>query len=255
VHYYLALAWNNHAYHSLLLGEIEAARRSADKSLKLAETYEMLGVLLYLYSTQGEISLYQAEWAVAEESFQRGYALAEELGSIERQAGYRAGLALAARGQGDFAGATIALEEALTLTSGQGLWHLQTHISLWLAETLLLLKRTEEARPHLEAALATARAQGRALWLVQGERLRARLLAADGNWPAANSLFEETLERATALGLSLEIARTQAAWGQAALVSSPNAEQGHALIAQARAALTAHGARAELAVLTPDLTV
>ena len=83
----------------------------------------------------------------------------------------------------------------------------------------------------------------------------ARLLAADGNWPAANSLFEETLERATALGLSLEIARTQAAWGQAALVSSPNAEQGYALIAQARAALTAHGARAELAALTPDLTV
>ncbi|HEX7587825.1 MAG TPA: AAA family ATPase, partial [Anaerolineae bacterium] len=111
VHYYLALAWNNHAYHSLLLGDIESAQHSVDTSLKLAETYEMLGVLLYLYSTQGEINLYQGDWAGAEESFHRGSALAEELGSIERQAGYHAGLALVARGRGDLAGAITAFED------------------------------------------------------------------------------------------------------------------------------------------------
>ncbi len=65
VYYYLALAHNNLAYHHLLLGQLDAAQRSAQQGLKLAESYDMLGVLLYLYSTQGEIQLYQAEWTAA----------------------------------------------------------------------------------------------------------------------------------------------------------------------------------------------
>ncbi len=250
VHYYLALAHNNFAYHSLLLGQPEAARQAAAQGLKLAETYEMLGVLSFLYSTQGEIHLYLGEWAAATESFQRGFALAEELGNLERQAGYRAGLALAARGQGQFENATARLEEALALITGQGYWHLQTRILLWLAETLLMRGRIVEAGPHLDMALATARTHGRALLLTQGERLRARLLAQRGDWPAANALFAETLERATSLGLPLEVARTQAAWGEAALRHSPTPEDGRALLAQARAMLTAHDARAELAALS-----
>src|SRR6266568_32845 len=99
VHYFLALAYNNFAYHSLLLGQLEAAQRALTKGKQLAETYEMSGALLHLYSTQGEIHLYLGEWAAASEAFQHGLTLAEELGNLERQAGYRAGLALVARGQ------------------------------------------------------------------------------------------------------------------------------------------------------------
>ena len=105
--------------------------------LKLAETYEMLGVLLYLYSTQGEIHLYQAEWTAATEMFQRGLSLAEELNHLERQAGYRAGLALAARGQNDLDRAIALLEEGLALIAGQGYWHLRARLQIWLAEILL----------------------------------------------------------------------------------------------------------------------
>jgi tetratricopeptide (TPR) repeat protein len=207
---------------------------------------------LFLYSTQGEIHLYRGEWPAATESFERGLALAEELGNLERQAGYRAGLALAGRGQGRFESATTLLEEALALITSQGYWHLQTRILLWLAETLLTQRRAAEARPHLDAALATARTHGRALLLTQGERLRARLLAEGGDWPAADALFAETLERASGLGLPLEIARTQAAWGEAALRHSTTPEDGRTLLAQARAALAAHDARAELAALSAE---
>ena len=66
---------------------------------------------MHLASTQGEIHLYLAEWEAARETFQRGLALAEELGNPERQAGYRAGLALAARGQQDLAGAITLLPD------------------------------------------------------------------------------------------------------------------------------------------------
>jgi hypothetical protein len=40
------------------------------------------------------------------------------------------------------------------------------------------MNRLNEAAPHLDAALATAQKHGRALLLLQGERLYARLLEA-----------------------------------------------------------------------------
>jgi len=250
VHYFLALAYNNFAYHSLLLGRPGAAQHAADQGLKLAESYDMLGGLLYLYSTQGEIHLYLGEWEAAAESFGRGLALAEELGHLERQAGYRAGLALAARGQSDPARAVALLEEALLLITEQGYWHLRTRIRLWLAETLLLSDRNLEARHHLEAALTMARAHNRALLLTQAERLHARCLAAGGDWLEANALFAETLKRAEALNLPLEVARTQAAWGEVTIHYSPTLTDGQALLAEARATLTACDARAELQALS-----
>jgi DNA-binding SARP family transcriptional activator len=254
VHYFLALAHNNLAYHDLLLGRPEAAQQAVEQGLKLAEIYGMLGALQYLYSTQGEINMYLGEWAAAADSFQRGLALAEELGHLERQAGYRAGLALVARDhQGDLERAVTLLKEALALINGQGYEHLRTEIRLWLAETLLRLDHAAEARLHLESALVTARTHGRTLLTIQGERLRAQLLARSGDWRGANALFAETLNQASRSGLPLEVARTQAAWGRAALRYSPNPDEGRTLLAQARTTLTAHGARAELHTLASDL--
>ncbi len=123
-HYFLALAHNNFAYHSLLLGRLAAAQQALAKGNTLAETYEMFSALLHLTSTQGEIHLYLGEWATASEAFRQGLTLAEELGNLERQAGHRAGLALAARGQHNLEASTALLEEALTLISGRGYWHL-----------------------------------------------------------------------------------------------------------------------------------
>ncbi len=248
VYYFLALAHNNFAYHSLLLGHLKAAQRALARGNKLAETYEMFGALLHLASTQGEIHLYLGEWAEAAEAFQHGLALAEDLGNLERQAGYRAGLALAARGQGNLASAITLLEEALTLVNERGYWHLRIRIQLWLAETLLT-RGLPGAEAYLDAALATAQQQGRTLLLMQGSRLHARLLAANGDWPKANDLFAYALEQATGLDLPLEIARTQAAWGESLLRYASQPNNGRALLAQAREVFTEYDAGAELKVL------
>ena len=248
VYYFLALAHNNFAYHSLLLGHLKAAQRALARGNKLAETYEMFGALLHLASTQGEIHLYLGEWAEAAEAFQHGLALAEDLGNLERQAGYRAGLALAARGQGNLASAITLLEEALTLVNERGYWHLSLRIQLWLAETLLT-RGLPEAEAYLDAALATAQQQGRTLLLMQGSRLNARLLAVNGDWPKANDLFALVLEQATGLDLPLEIARTQAAWGESLLRYASQPNNGRALLAQAREVFTEYDAVAELKAL------
>ena len=248
-HYFHALAQNNFAYHSLLLGWLTPAQRALERGQKLAEDHELLGALLHLCSTQGEIHLYLGEWELAHESFQRGLALAEELGNPERQAGYRAGLALAARGRQELAGAQALLEEALLLISGRGYWHLRARLLIWLAETLRRAVRPAAAWPHLQAALEITQSQGRALLQLQAERVQAGLLAADGDWPAAAACFTTALQQAMGLDIPLEIARTQAAWGQAMLRFAPTPHQGHILLAGARQVFVDHHAAAELSSL------
>lgn len=255
VHYFLALAQNNIAYHSLLRGRLEDARQALAAGKKLAERYELFGALMHLSSTQGEMHLYLGEWQAAAGAFQYSLALAEELGNLERQAGNRAGLALAERGQGNLAAALPLLEEALTLLTERGYWHLRTRIRLWLAETLLLSGNLSGAALHLTEALATARSQDRKLLLLQGEGLSAYLLAARGDWPGAQALFSQALERAASLQLPLAAARTKAAWGQALIRYAPPPHDGHTLLAEARQAFASHGARAELRASEGAVTV
>ena len=249
IHYYLALARNNFAYHSLLLGQVSAAQQAAAQGVKVAEAFELLAALLHLYSTQGEIHLYLAEWEQAENSFRRGLALAEELGSLERQAGYRGGLALAARGRNDLDSGVHLLKEALALIADQGYWHLRTRLQLWLAEILFEQEHFTETKQLIDEAEEIARTHHRTLLLVQAHCLRARLLAVNGDWPAANALFTETLESASKLVIPLEVARVQSTWGKTAIKHSPNPEEGRILIDIASAILVDHNARADLAML------
>lgn len=98
----------------------------------------------------------------------------------------------------------------------------------------------------LEEALKFARTQERTLLLVQGERLRASILAACGDWPSAHSLFTETLQMAYGLDLPLEIARVKAAWGKAALQYSPAPDNGRALMDDAYTIFVSHKSQSDL---------
>jgi tetratricopeptide (TPR) repeat protein len=217
------------------------------QGVKVAEAYDLLAALLHLYSTKGEIFLYLGEWKEAEESFKQGLALADDLGNLERQAGYRLGLALAARGRKDLESAVRLLVEALALIGERGYWHLHTRLQIWLAEALFEQSNFVQAAQMLDPAVALAHAHQRSLLLAQGECLHAQLLAANGDWPAANDLFDGTLKIVSRLGLPLETARIQAAWGKTALHYSSAPEQSRALIDSARKVFVACDARADLA--------
>ena len=153
-------------------------------------------------------------------------------------------MALVARGRGDLEGATALLEEALI--TERGFWHLRTRILLWLAETLLLRGHLHETDLPLTTALTTAQTQGRLLLLLYGNRLQARLLGARGEWANAQARFAQTLEQAAHLDLPLEVARTQAAWGEVSLLAAASSPSGRALLAQAHHTFAAHQAQAEL---------
>nr|BBH95751.1 transcriptional activator [Thermogemmatispora argillosa] len=250
-YYFLALSYNNDAYHRLLLGEVEEAKRSLAEGRRIAETYELLGALLHLSSTQGELHLYLGEWQAAKEVFSQGLDLAEDLGNLERQAGYRAGLALCARSEGRLEEATALLEEALALIDDHGYHHLRTRLQLWLAEIWLLRSQPSTAVPYLEVALATAREQQRRLLAIRAAALWAWYLAESGLWEEAEQRFGELEKEAEALELALERARIQvlrvrAAWRAGSIAQR---EQAAGILREAQRVLEQYQARGELAQL------
>ena len=254
-YYFLALGHNNFAYHSLLLGRVDDARRECAEGRRVAEQASIPAALLHLCSTEGEIALYLANWSAAEDAFQSGLVLAEELGSLERQAGYRAGLALVALGTGQIETAIRLFEDALALIEERGYRHLQARIHLWLTEALLLSGRGAEARTTLDAGLHIARTHHRDLLLLQGQRLQGQLLAAEGNWNEAAALFTQLLRRAQRYS-PLEAARTQAAWGMCIMRYGPLTERvaGRSHLLAARDQLVRSSALAEVAAIDRALT-
>ncbi|WP_052888772.1 ATP-binding protein [Thermogemmatispora carboxidivorans] len=250
-YYFLALSYNNAAYHHLLLGELEAARTSLAEGRRIAETYELLGALLHLSSTQGELHLYVGEWRAATEVLSQGLALAEELGNLERQAGYRGGLALCARSQGRLEEATALLKDALALIDDYGYHHLRTRLQLWLAEVWLLRAQPAEAAPYLKAALATAQRQQRRLLAMRAATLWAWYRAACGAWEEAERHFREAARQAEDLALPLELARIQVLQAQAALQEKSPALRARALLLlrEAQSTLERYQARGDLAQL------
>jgi hypothetical protein len=245
----LALAHNNIAYHSLLLGRPEDARAALAVGRGLAEQHALSGALLHLFSTESEIHLYTGDWAAAGAACHHGLALASEFANIERQAGYQAGLALVAASSGLIHEAIEQIEGALESIRGHGFWHLRTRLLLWLAELMLHTDRAAMGI-YLNTALTLARSQRRRLLLLQGERLQALLLAANGAIAAAQARLVEQLDEAAELGLSLEVARTRAALARVTLSHAPRSESGRALLVEGLRGLAAHSAHAEYDALS-----
>lgn len=149
------LALNNLAYHTMLAGDIAAARDFIEEALRLAGQYGLGMSSEYLLSTAGEIALASGRWADAEKWFNESMAAAQEHNNVAHVAKCSANLALAARGRGDLDTALILLEEAAALAAPLTARYMQSQIDLWLAE--VYLERGERAA----AAAALRRADAR----------------------------------------------------------------------------------------------
>lgn len=149
------LGHNNAAYHSILAGDLPAAREHITAALAIAESGALRLPLQYLYSTRGELALAEGDPADAETWFTRGLAEAERAGNRKQAANYQANLGLAARARGDLDTALLQLEAARTGAARLTAPHLQTQIDLWLTE----LYRARGERAAAAGALARAEAR------------------------------------------------------------------------------------------------
>jgi tetratricopeptide (TPR) repeat protein len=133
--YQEVLAYNNAAYHALLVGDLDDARRLIDRALVLGEAYAFRLPLPYVYSTRGEIALAENQLDEAAEWFTRGLQEAEHARNVEQKAGCLANLALVDRQRGDLDAAVVQLESARATLDSIAVLHLRIKIELWLAET------------------------------------------------------------------------------------------------------------------------
>jgi tetratricopeptide (TPR) repeat protein len=166
------LSSNNLAYHLHLLGDPSAAQY-ARQGVELAQEKGRLGMLTFLYSTQGEIALAAGDLETADERFAAGLALAERFAVPERIAGLTANLGLTALRRGEKDLAIYNLSQALGQADALGAAHLGAQIRLWLAPLLPPVP----ARRRLAEARAFAEATGRARLLDEVARVEAEILA------------------------------------------------------------------------------
>ncbi len=164
------LTHNNLAYHLHLLGDPQA-QDYAQRGIALAQEYGAVFVLMYLFSTSGEIALASGDLTAAEALFRQGLAQAERFGNPERQAGLTANLGRVAQAQGETTLAVHWLSVALVRADALGTRHLAAQIRLWLAPLL----PAQEARRYLAEARAIAEAGGRLRLLEEVERLEKQM--------------------------------------------------------------------------------
>jgi tetratricopeptide (TPR) repeat protein len=157
---YMILAYNNLAYHLLLLGHPEA-RAHAEAGLRLANETGELNFTPFLLSTLGEIELAAGDLDAAERHFAEGLDRAERMPFPERVAGLTANLGLVALRRGQAALAIHRLSTALARADALGTRHLAVQIRVWLAPLL----PPAEARAILAEARALAESGGRRLLL------------------------------------------------------------------------------------------
>jgi DNA-binding SARP family transcriptional activator/tetratricopeptide (TPR) repeat protein len=166
------LARNNLAYHMHLLKPGDpAALAYAEEGLRLAQEHGNLGVITYLYSTEGEIALAQGDLAAAERNFKEGLGLAERLNMPERVAGLTANLGLVAQARGETALALYRFSAAMAQADAVGTRHLAAQIRLWLAP---LLPRAE-GRARLAEVRAFAESAGRTRLLQEAAALERQM--------------------------------------------------------------------------------
>ncbi len=164
-----ALAYNNLAYHSLLLERIADARKYAAQGIVFSEKNGLLSLMPFLLSTNGEILLHSGDLDGSENSFSKGLELAKQLSIPERIAGLTANLGLIALEKGDVRTAILRLSTAMARADALGTNHLAAQIRIWLAPHI----PDPERQKLLSEARELAEAGGRAGLLRQIEAIQA----------------------------------------------------------------------------------
>ena len=165
------LSRNNLAYHMHLLQPGDpAALAYAEEGMRLAQEQGNLGMMTYLYSTEGEIALGQGNLATAKQRFKEGLGLAERLNMPERVAGLTANLGLVAQARGETSLALYRFSAAMAQADAIGTRHLAAQIRLWLAPLL----PPAEGRARLAEVRAFAESAGRTRLLQEAAALEQR---------------------------------------------------------------------------------
>ena len=113
-----ALAHNNLAYHTLLMGDLVEAQRQIDAAMEQTERYALSFVWQFVWSTAGEIALAREEIQRAEQAFDRAFEAARAWDNRVHMANVRSNQARLAQLQNNQGRARALVDEAWVLFEG-----------------------------------------------------------------------------------------------------------------------------------------
>ncbi|GAB4110571.1 MAG: hypothetical protein Fur005_11980 [Roseiflexaceae bacterium] len=114
---YSAMAQNNLAYHTMLLGDLPRAHRHIQAAIQAANNYQLGFLWQYIYSTTGEIAMAEGRAEQAADAFAQAYEVAQTWENHSHMANLRLNQALLATTQQHHLQATELLHEAQQLLS------------------------------------------------------------------------------------------------------------------------------------------
>lgn len=155
------LARNDVAYHTILLGDLENARKEIEAVLALVKRYKLQAAHFYVYSTYGELLLAEGNWNEAERWLKRALAQVKQRSDTQAQvAELYANLGRVARERGDLTAAVRLLKRASTMMHRAGVPFQSAQIDLWLADLYSVSGEEDAARSLLEQIETTLQDSG-----------------------------------------------------------------------------------------------
>jgi tetratricopeptide (TPR) repeat protein/transcriptional regulator with XRE-family HTH domain len=148
-----ALSLHLIAIQRLLRGELEEARRSAERALEVAERLGDPTVTAFILGTRGFIAYFIGEWGRARADLEQAVAMVRQVAVSWYSAGALGRFGLLCLGEGRWEAAAAYLEESIALATRIGDPQPVREVHIMLAERDLLEGRAEEARARLEPLL------------------------------------------------------------------------------------------------------
>jgi tetratricopeptide (TPR) repeat protein len=110
-----AMAWNNLAYHTLLIGDVAQAQQHIAAAMDLTERYALSFLWQYVWSTAGEIALARGDLSSADAAFGRAFEVAQAWDNQVHMANVRINQALVAQARNETVQARALVEAARDL--------------------------------------------------------------------------------------------------------------------------------------------
>jgi predicted ATPase/DNA-binding SARP family transcriptional activator len=202
------------AWALMLMGRLTEATQVARETLEKARRHNAVGAQGWANLVLSFVAIQQGDWETADRSTQDTIEIAQMMHDADLRARALWGRSICAGWQEDWKRAIARSLEALhTIEEGGELSLVYPYLLLQAAKAHFYAGQGEKAQHYLDRAMSFARQHHYRQVPAIGYRIQGRILQAQADFERAPACFEQSLAALTALSDTVELARTQEAYG------------------------------------------
>jgi tetratricopeptide (TPR) repeat protein len=203
------------AWASMLKGDIVEGERLAQETLEKAQKSNAVGAQAWVFLVQTFLAIQSAQWERAQESSDKALTLAQRLQDLDLQARVLWGRSILAGWLNNWKQSIREITQALQLCQQSDyLSIVYPHFLLQAAKAYLYTHQLDEAQSYLDQGMQLSQERGYRQLPALGKRLQGRILLVKGQYPLAQTYFEQSLHELADLKDIVEHARTLEAYGE-----------------------------------------